>query len=392
MLEGLKILSFTHYLQGPSAAQTLADMGADVVKVESPKGAFERHWSGCHTYLNGVSVFFLLANRNQRALSIDLKSPDGVKIIHDLIGTFDIVIENFKPGVMEKLGLDYESLRKVNPKLIYCSCSGHGSEGPRARMPGQDMLAQAVSGFAAQNGSGDRPPAAVSGSPIDQHAAIWAAFGILSAAYSRNRTGEGCKVDCCLLNAAMDLQMEPFIYWMNGGHLTDRATTGLSSRIHQSPYGVYRTQDYFIAISLTPFEKLIAAFGEEALKGWKAEDQMSRRHEFDRVMAAEILKRPTAEWKKLFDELGIWNAPVNDYPQVLEDEQVKYNEIVTEIDHPVAGKVKLVNHANRYNGKPPAIRRLPPELGEHSGEVLRECGYDDAKVAEMLNKGVIAGK
>lgn len=149
MLEGTKILSFTHYLQGPSAAQVLADLGAEVVKVEAPKGAFERTWSGCNTYINGISVFFLLGNRNQTSIAVNLKSPEGRKIIYDLVKEYDVVIENFRAGVMESLGLGYEDLKRVNPKLIYCSCSGYGSSGPYvdAKKPGQDLLIQSMSGI-----------------------------------------------------------------------------------------------------------------------------------------------------------------------------------------------------------------------------------------------------
>ena len=174
MLEGTKVLSFTHYMQGPSAAQVLADLGAEVVKVEAPKGAFERSWSGCNTYPGGVSMFFLLGNRNQTAISINLKSPEGKKIIYELVKEYDVVIENFRAGVMEKLGLGYEDLRKVNPKLIYCSCSGYGSSGPYvdAKKPGQDLLIQSMSGLVSLTGSNPDIPSPVGTPIVDQHGAV----------------------------------------------------------------------------------------------------------------------------------------------------------------------------------------------------------------------------
>ena len=165
MLQGVKVLSFTHYLQGPSAAQILADLGADVVKVESTKGAYERSWSGCNTYKNGVSVFFLLGNRNQRAIAVDLKSGEGKQIIYRLVKEYDVILENFRPGVMEKLGLGYETLKKINPRLIYCSCSGYGSSGPKVKKPGQDLLIQSMSGIAALTGNGENPPTPIGGRP-----------------------------------------------------------------------------------------------------------------------------------------------------------------------------------------------------------------------------------
>ena len=169
MLQGVKVLSFTHYLQGPSAAQILADLGADVVKVESTKGAYERSWSGCNTYKNGVSVFFLLGNRNQRAIAVDLKSGEGKQIIYRLVKEYDVILENFRPGVMEKLGLGYETLKKINPRLIYCSCSGYGSSGPKVKKPGQDLLIQSMSGIAALTGNGENPPTPIGTAAVDQH-------------------------------------------------------------------------------------------------------------------------------------------------------------------------------------------------------------------------------
>ncbi len=392
MLSGLKILSFTHWLQGPSATQTLSDLGADVIKIEPPKGAWERQWSGCGTYSNGISVFFLLANRNQRAMAIDLKSDEGRQVIYDLVREYDVVIENFKPGVMDKLGLGYESLKKVNPKVIFCSCTGYGAEGPMSKEPGQDLLAQSFSGLAALSGPGDRPPSPIGTSAVDQHGAIWAAYGILAAAFGRQTSGKGCKVDCNLLNAALNMQIEPFVYFMNGGKLTERAATGLSSRIHQSPYGIYRTADSSLTVSLTPFDKLRAVFSPGSLDKSKPEDQMDDRVAFDRIVAAEMLKRTTAEWIALFQEHGVWYAKVNDYADVLAEEQVKVNKVVLEMDHPVAGKVKVLSHPNRYDGQAPKLRRLPPKLGEHTAEILGEIGYDGEKVKGLMDKGVVVGE
>lgn len=393
MLSRLKILSFTHWLQGPSATQFLSDVGADVIKIEPPRGAWERQWSGCDVYSNGVSVFFLLANRNQRAVAIDLKAEEGRKIIHDLVREYDIVIENFKPGVMDKLGLGYESLKKINPRVIFCSCTGYGATGPMAEVPGQDLLAQSFSGLTSLSGPGDRPPAPVGTSVVDQHGAALAAFGILAAAYGRESSGKGCKVDCSLLNAAMDIQLEPFAYFMNSGWKhPERATTGLSSRIHPSPYGVYRTADGYISLSLNPFDKLEAVFSPGALANFKSGDQKAARLEFDKVVAGEIAKRTTSEWMDLFQKHGIWYSKVNDYADVLAEEQVKINQVVMEMDHPVAGKVKVLNHPNRYDGQAPRLRRLPPELGEHTAAVLGELGYDGEKIRTLMDKGVVAGK
>lgn len=389
MLEGVKVLSFTHYLQGPSAAQQLADLGADVIKVESTKGAYERGWSGCNTYKNGVSVFFLMANRNQRAISLDLKSEEGKEIIYKLVKEYDVVIENFRPGVMDRLGLGYEDLKKRNPKVIYCSCSGYGSSGPYWKKPGQDLLIQSMSGMAALNGPGDHPPFPMGTSIVDQHGAILAALGITAAVYDREKTGRGHRVDASLLGSALDLQIEPLNYYMNGGKLTERTDTGLSTRIHQSPYGVYETKDGYLTVSLTPFDKLKEVFTPGALENWVPADQMERRVEFDRVVCEELKKKTTEEWIDVFEAAGIWYAPVNEYEKVVENEQVLYNQSFLTMEHPTAGEVKVIGHANRYDGKPLPLRRLPPELGENTEEVLTAIGYSKEEIEELKKSGKI---
>ncbi|MBR5473988.1 MAG: CoA transferase [Lachnospiraceae bacterium] len=389
MLKGVKVLSFTHYLQGPSAAQQLADLGADVIKIESIKGAYERGWSGCNTYKNGVSVFFMMANRNQRAISLDLKSEEGKEIIYKLLQEYDVVIENFRPGVMDRLGLGYEDLKKINPRVIYCSCTGYGSSGPYWKKPGQDLLIQSMSGMAALNGPGDHPPFPMGTSIVDQHGAVLAALGIVSAIYDREKTGQGHKVDASLLGSALDLQIEPLNYYLNGGKMTERTDTGLSTRIHQSPYGIYETKDHYITLSLTPFDKLKAVFSEGALDDWKPEDQMERRVEFDVVVCEEMKKKTTAEWAECFEANSIWYAPVNEYDEVVKNEQIEYNQCFMTMDHPVAGEVRVIGHANRYDGKPLPLRKLPPELGEHTKEVLAGIGYGEEEIEKLAAEGKI---
>lgn len=389
MLSGIKVLSFTHYLQGPSAAQTLADLGADVVKVESPKGAYERSWSGCNTYKNGVSVFFLLANRNQRAISIDLKNPKGIEIIYKIIQEYDVVIENFRPGVMDKLGLGYEQLRKINPKIIYCSCSGYGSSGPNLKKPGQDLLIQSMSGLASLTGNGRVPPTPIGTAVVDQHGAILAALGIMSAIYDRMRTGKGHRIEASLLGAALDLQLESLAYYMNGGAFTERATTGLSTRIHQSPYGVYHTADGYITLSLVPIEQLREIFTPGCLDMYTRRDQMDRRLEFDTIVCKEMEKKTNEEWIKIFEDKGIWYSKVNEYEDVLKDEQVEYNHAILTMNHPVAGEVRVVGHANKYDGKTIDIRKLPPELGEHTIELLLASGYSEEEIKRLADDKII---
>ena len=389
MLEGIKILSFTHFLQGPSAVQMLADLGADVVKVEPPTGAWERTWTGSDAYLDGVSVFFLLGNRNQRSITLDLRNGEARKIVHRLVGEADVLVENYRPGVMKRLGLDYPTLREINPRLVYCSCTGYGSDGPHVKLPGQDLLLQAMSGLAALSGAGDGPPVPTGAAIVDQHAAVLAAFGVLAALFARTKTGRGRMVESNLLNAALDLQMEPFGYYLNTGPLWARTTPCIGSRTHPAPYGIYRTADGWIAISLSTMDKLAMGLGMPELAQYTAADQVGRRDEINQIVHARMAQRTTEEWMSSFDASDIWYAPVNEYPDVERDPQVAWNRVIMEFEHPDAGKVRLLAHPVRYDGQAPALRRAPPRLGEHTREVLREAGYSDAEIDAMAGAGAV---
>lgn len=390
MLNNIKVLSFTHFLQGPSAVQILADLGADVIKVETTKGAYERTWSGMNSYKNEVSVFFMLGNRNQRSLSIDLRSGEGKAIINKLVAQTDVIIENFRPGAMERLGLGYEAVKAINPAVIYCSCSGYGSDGPYRNRPGQDMIIQSLSGLVTLSGRKETPPTPIGTAAVDQHAAVLGALGVITALFNRERTGKGCKVDSCLLNAALDLQIEPLAYYLNQGELHDRSATGLSSRFHQAPYGVYQTSDGWITVSNTPVEKLADLFHSEELSRFTTADQMSdKRFEIDQIFSDIMKERTTDEWIQFFTEHEIWFAPVNQYSDVVNDPQVKWNEMILSIDHPDAGEVKFVNHPIRYDGKAPVQRMYPPGQGEHSKQILRDLGYTNKEIEQYVNNGVI---
>lgn len=391
MLEGIKVLNFTHYLQGPSCAQTLADLGADVVKVESVKGAYERGWSGCNAYKNGVSVFFLLANRNERDLSIDLKNPETKEIIYDLVTNYgyDVIIENFRPGVMDKLGLGYEALKEKNPRVIYCSCTGYGSSGPYLKKPGQDLLIQSMSGLSALCSRSDHAPEPMALPAVDQHGATLAALGVLAAIIDRSRTGNGHRVEGSLLGSALDLQLEPLSYYLNGGQLSERCDTGLSTRFHQSPYGTYETKDKYLTLSLIPMDKLCQAFTPGCFEGWDSKRQMDERVAFDRIICDEMKKRTNSEWIEIFDSLDIWYMPVNEYDEMLKDPQVQYMDQFYRCNHPVAGDITLVGHAIRYDGKMPPLRMMPPELGQHTIEILHECGITDDRIADLEKRGLI---
>jgi crotonobetainyl-CoA:carnitine CoA-transferase CaiB-like acyl-CoA transferase len=388
VLEGIKVISFTHFLQGPSAVQMLADVGADVIKIEPPKGAFERGWAGFDAFQEGVSIFFLLGNRNQRAIQLDLRNEKAREVVRRLIAEADVLVENYRPGVLAKLGFGYEDAKKINPRLVYCSCSGYGSTGPYQKRPGQDLLLQAMSGMAMLSGDGEAAPTPVGSAIVDQHAAVLAAFGILAALQQRQRTGTGCMVESNLLNAALDLQIEPFTYYLNKGPLWKRSSPAMGSRFHPAPYGVYRTADGWIAISLTTTAKLAAAFDSSELAALDhPDDPVRNRDRVHQLVAEALLSRTTEQAMRAFDEQDIWYAPVNDYEQVESDPQVAHNRVVMELDHPQAGPVRLLAHPVRYDGQAPALRRMPPALGEHTREVLAEAGYSAEQIEQLLAEG-----
>ena len=214
MLVSMRVISFCHYLQGPAAAQYLADMGADVIKVEPTFGAYERHWSGANAFVDGISAFYLAANRNKRSLAVDLKHPDGKAVMLRLLEGADVVMENFRPGVMDRLGLGYEQVRAVNPDIIYASATGYGPSGPMVDRPGQDLLIQALSGLIAA--TGNERPTAIGFAAADQHGAALLAMGILGAYVRRLQTGQGTRIDANLLNAGLDLQTEPLTLYYSG--------------------------------------------------------------------------------------------------------------------------------------------------------------------------------
>ncbi len=392
MLEGIKVLSFTHFLQGPSAVQMLADIGADVIKIEPPGGAFERGWSGFDAYAEGVSIFFLLANRNQRSISLDLRDKRATEIVHRLIKEADVLIENYRPGVLKKLGFGYDDMKALNPRLVYCSCTGYGSSGPYLQRPGQDLLLQAMSGMTTLSGGADARPTPVGSAIVDQHAASLAAFGVLAALQARERTGTGALIESNLLNAALDLQIEPFIYYMNKGPLWQRTDPPIGSRFHPAPYGVYQTLDGWIAISLTPPAQMAAALGYPPLTEFGPKDSMHKRSEIHRIVCEQMRTRTTADWMTAFDTHQIWYAPVNDYEQVEVDPQVEHNQVILRLDHPEAGPVRVLAHPVRYNGEAPKVRRMPPRQGQHTREVLMELGYRPDEIDELFASNIALTK
>ena len=255
MLDGIRIVSFAQLLQAPAGVQLLSDLGAETIKIERPgAGAWERAWSGGGHWVGGESLLLIAAGRNQRSLTVDLKTIEGQEIIWKLIDQADVVVENYRPGVMDRIGFGFEAVHKRNPKVVYCAASGYGSSGPYLNRPGQDLLAQAISGITSMSGKASDPPTPIGFAPVDQHSAALIAFGIMTALFHRSRTGLGQKVEVNLLTSALDLMAEPLTYLMNGAKIGQRSPAGLASGFHPGPYGVYQTQDGWIPYRKTHYQ------------------------------------------------------------------------------------------------------------------------------------------
>jgi crotonobetainyl-CoA:carnitine CoA-transferase CaiB-like acyl-CoA transferase len=389
LLAGLRVLSFCHYLQGPAASQYLADMGADVVKVEPLSGAFERNWSGADTFVQGVSAFFLCGNRNKRSLSVDLKQEEGRSLILKLVGQFDVVLENYRPGVMDRLGLGYDELRKINPRLIYASASGFGSSGPLRDRPGQDLLVQARTGLVAATGDADRSPTAVGCAAMDQHGAALLAMGILGAYVRRLKTGVGTRVEASLFNAGIDLQAEALTLYYSGARNASvlRRDSHLATWFHAAPYGVYRLADAHIVLSLNAMPTLAHALGNDELAGFDG-CAYEMRDELAARVAALLAPRQFAELAPELDASGIWYERVQDYDDLKNDPQAVHTGTFSEFSVN-GGRATLVNHPLRYDGGTPRVRHLAIDVGQDTADVLAEAGVSPAEIERLARDGVV---
>jgi crotonobetainyl-CoA:carnitine CoA-transferase CaiB-like acyl-CoA transferase len=391
ILSGIKVLSFTQFLLGPTAVQYLADLGAEVIKIEPPgSGAWERTWSGADAFIDGVSTFYLLSHRNVRSLTLNLKHPDTREVVRRLVSGADVLVENFRPGVMQRLGLDYDEVRQINPGIVYASATGYGEDSPYRDLPGQDLLIQAMAGLPAITGrAGDAPTA--SGAPaVDQHGASLLAMGLLAALFHRQRTGEGQKVDVTMLQAALDLQTEPISYYLNGFSVR-RSQEALGSSFHPAPYGIYETQDGYLALSLSPVATVRRALGDPPELEAYADPKLAltKRDEIRRLLEPYFLTQTTQAWLEHLRTHGVWCAPVNDYEQVFADPAVRHLEPVLEMEHPQAGTVRVLKHPIRYSSGEPELRRTPPAAGQDTEEVLTELGYASEDIQRLRDAGAI---
>ena len=391
-LAGCRVIELAHIMAGPVAGLMLADMGADVIKVEKLSGDDTRRF--VPPTIECESAAFLMMNRNKRGIVLDLKSEDGRQALQRLVRDADVLIENYRFGTMEKLGLGYESLRQLNPGLIYCEVSGFGRTGPYAHRGGFDLIAQGMSGLMSVTGEAPgRQPVKV-GAPIsDITAGIVAAMGIAAAFAHKLKTGQGQKVDTSLFEAAIT-----HTYWQSAIAFATGESPQAMGSAHplNAPYQAFQTADGWInigAANQANWERMLTLIEAAELNDDPRFSSNAMRIE-NRVVLAEtlslvFLKHSTAHWLEAFEKAGVPAGPVLSITEMHADPQALAREMIVLTDHPVAGQVKTIGHPVKFSETPGGVKRPAPLMGQHTAEVLREIGYSESEIVAMAAAGVI---
>lgn len=390
-LHGTTVLDLSRFLSGPYCTMVLAELGADVIKIEQPGSGDDSRALG--PMVNGESYTSAMVNRSKRSISLDLKSDAGRTAFLRLAARADVVVENFRPGVVDRLGVGYETVEDLNPEIVYCSISGFGQTGPQKNRPGYDIMAQGVAGFLRMTGHEDGRPAKVGIAINDIAAGATAAQAVLAAELMKLRTGRGQFIDISLVEAGLAWTLWEAGAWFGSGEVP--SPTGTRHR-RSSPYQAYRSADGYVTI------------GANNERQWKVlADDVLHRHDLltdprfrtltDRIehvdeLEAEIEKttksRSTDDWIAMLDEAGIPGGPVLTYDQTFEHPQVQARGVVVDVDHPLIGSMKTVAPGARFSAFRYTVRGPAPWLGQHTQEILGEAGYSDDEIGEMFDQGV----
>lgn len=392
-LDGVRILDLTRMLTGGYAAMLLGDLGAEVIKIEAPGKGDPLRRMPPHFY-KGESAYFLSISRNKKSVTLDLRKDEGREVFHRLVEVSDVVFDNFRPGVLERLGADYDTLKKIKPDIICCSISSYGHTGPLKNGPGFDLVIQALSGMMSYTGEPGRVPVRMGAPMGDLAGSLFAVFAVSAALYAREKTGEGRFIDLSLLDCLISLHTYVSEYYWLGGQLPQLIGSGHMSVV---PYRAYRTRDGFLTVAIF-VEKFWAGLcnviGRPELGRDERYDstakRLERRAEVDAVLEEVFPLKTTEDWMKLLEAEGVPAAPVLTIDRVFEHPQVLERGMVVEVEHPAGGVIKMIGNPVRQ----PEVDEQPlaptPRLGQHTDEVLRRLlNYDEERLSRLRSEGVI---
>ena len=392
-LEGVKVLDLTQIMAGPYCTMMLADMGADVVKVEKPNGGDDTRRMG-PPFIEGESAAFLGINRNKRSIVVDLRSDEGREIVLDMARSYDVLVQNFRPGSLERMGLGYDQVRELNPSMVYCTISGFGVTGPYARRGGFDLVTQGMSGLMSVTGHPDSPPTKVGVPLCDLNAGMFAAIGILTAYINRLRTGQGQHVDTSLLEGGI-----AYTFWESAMYFATGEVPGPKGSAHRltAPYQAFETSDGYVnigAANQANWERLCTAIERDELvsdpRFAEPRDRMNNLDELIATLERTFSQKSSEYWLDALEDAGVPAGPIYNIEQVYEDPQVRAREMVVETDHPVAGRTSSIGIPVKLSDTPGRFRKPAPTLGQHTDEVLKQLGRSADEIAILRSHGAVA--
>lgn len=390
ILTGYRVLDCSIAMAGPFAAQRLGDLGAEVIKVEPVTGEWQRHVAAGGAKGNEINVSFLSLNRNKKSIAINLKSEEGLKVLKDLVASADVFLQNYRPGVAKRLGVDYETLKSYRNDLVYLSISGYGESGPYVERPGQDMLLQALSGAMMSTGRADQPPTPSGQFLVDAVTAAASSEAVIAALLHRERTGEGQLVTVNMLDVVTTLQMQEISVHTVGKLEQKRSAQPHGHSYIRAPYGVFATSDDYLALAFPSLKLLGELIGEDSFLNYDDEiDSWAHRDEIFERTQKRLLTKSAKDWLIIFRENGIWAGEVYGYKELVNDPQIAHNGTFVEYDHPTEGHVKTPGFPYKFSQTPAQVYRGAPRVGEDTTEILTGLGYKAEEINDLLASGNI---
>jgi CoA:oxalate CoA-transferase len=377
LLQDILVIDFSQFLSGPSAALRLADLGAQVIKIERPgTGDICRQLYVSDVMIEGESTIFHAINRNKQSYAADLKDADDLEKIKQLLAKADVMMHNFRPGVMERIGLDYETVKKINPSIVYAEISGYGNEGPWKDLPGQDLLLQAASGLTWLSNNNDEDPTPMGVAVVDIMAGTHITQGILASLYNKSVSGEGALVQVSMFESILDFQFEVLTcYYNDGNQLPVRSAINSGHAYVAAPYGIYKTKDNYIALAMTHIVKLAELLQCEPLKKFiNPDDWFDERDEIKKTLATHLVTNTSSHWLGILEKADVWCAPVLDYDKLVKEEGYKILEMEITVKTSNGLKIKTTRCPIRVDGKILQSGIGAPALGEHNNEIDEQFG------------------